>query len=375
MRLPLPRPALVAFALLASAAGAAEAALSARGSIAAAPLEQAGLAPALEAAALRDDILLFHIEGPDPAPRVGDYTVAWVGTTNGDVSQQWLVQFRRSAATPREQRWARDRPVKKYLSWGPVIAFRSEVEALEVWIAGPVRMAAATTPAPTLPADADPTPVAPAPTKRLRMLVPADYLRLGLDDALRVDEHLRRRRAALLKDDPAFNLGHLYSREKPIKPESLAAARPVAEKLGFTPEMERAWCGGSVALGAFYDLINEFPELAAIAHVALAQPPLWKLAQLATGTPFTTSLGGESSRAVDPASMGLLPIGSESFDAPFAFQLGAEPLVSGRIVVSHPTPPFDTSAGILALVAVHPQNPARVVQVAMITAARGPGSP
>jgi hypothetical protein len=373
MWFPLPQPALIAFAMLASAAAAAEATLSSSGPASATPLAQAKLAPALEAAAARDAIRLFHIEGSDFGARVGDYTVAWVGATDGEVVRQWLVQFRRDPATAREQRWARDRPVKKHLSWGPVVTFRSEVEALEVWIAGPVVVSGPSVP--TIPADADPTPVAPAPTKRLRVLVPVDYLRLGLDDSLRVDEHIRRRRAALLKDDPGFNLGHLYSLEKPIKPERLAAARPVAEKLGFTPEMERAWCGGYVALGAFYDIVNDVPELEAIANVALAKPPLWKLARLAAGTPFTTFLGGESSRTVDPASMGLLPIGSESFDAPFAFQFGAEPIVSGRIVVSHPTPPFDTSAGVLALVAVHPKNPARIVQVAMITAARGPAAP
>lgn len=339
-----------------------------------APLAQAKLAPALEAAAARDEIQLFHIEGAESEPRVGDYTVAWVGATNGEVARQWLVQFRRSPATAREQQLARDRPLKKYLSWGPVVVFRSEIEALEVWIAGPVVVGGSST-VPTLPADADPTPVAPAPTRRLRVLVPVDYLRLGLDDSLRVDEHIRRQRAALVKGDPGFHLGHIYSLEKPIKPESLAAAKPVAEKIGFTPQMERAWCGGYVALGAFYEIVNEVPELAAIANVAIARPAFWKLAKLATGTQFTTFLGGESSRAVDPASMGLLPIGSEAFDAPFAFQLGAEPIVSGRIVVSHPSPPFDTSAGVLALLAVHPKHPARIVQVAMITAARGPTAP
>lgn len=323
------------------------------------PLSSAVLAPALKAAAERDHVVLLHLDRAESRPLEGDATVAWIGSSDGKTTRQWLIQFRRSTATEREQSKGRKRDTTKYLSWGPVITFKSAVEALELWIAGPV----------VTSAPMDPTAI--APVKRVRVLVPADYLRLGLDDSVRVDEHIRRRVQAIVKDDPQFKVGHIYALEKPIKPENVARAKPVAEKIGYTPEMERAWAGGYVALQAFYDMANDVPELEGIAGVALDKPPVWKLAKLATGTNFMTSLGGPTVRAVDPQTLGLIPVATETFDAPYSFGFGKELIVSGRIVVSRPTPPFDTTAGVLALTAVHPKDMNRQVHVVIITGQRG----
>lgn len=328
------------------------------------PLAHATLAPSLKAAAERDGVPLYQLDQPDGETRNGDRTVAWIAARDGDVTRQWLVQFRRGTATPREQKTAHRGDKTKYLSWGTVVAFKSTAQALDLWIAGPVTVT-------DKPADSP----AVAPVKHRRILVPVDYLRLGLDNSLRVEEHIRRRTQALQKEDPQFKVGHLYSLEKPIKPERIPAAKAVADKIGFSPEMERAWMGGYVALQAFYKLANEVPEIEPILAVALDKPAVWKLVKMATGTMFKTSLGGSSSHALDPAKKGLIPVATESFDAPFLFQFGDHMIVKGRMVVSAPIPPFDTTAGVLAVVAVHPKDSTRVVHLAVITAVRGESTP
>lgn len=327
------------------------------------PLANAVLAPALKAAAERDHILLFNLDPTGPEPLEGDSAVAWIGTSDAKSTRQWLIQFRRGVITPAERKSAQDRDKKKYLSWGPVVTFKSEAEALELWIAGPVATTAA------LKAEEI------APVKRARILVPADYLRLGLDNSLRVDQHLRRRFEALRKEDPKFKASGIYVLDQPIPPEKIAAAKRVADKIEFTPEMERAWIGGFIALEAFYRLANEVPEIEAIAEVAVEKPPVWKLAKLATGTHFMTSLGGPNTRPAEPAKLGLVPVPMETLEAPFAFSFDRVAIVAGTLVVTSPTPPLDTTAGILALLAIHPKDATRQVHIAVISSVRGKPAP
>jgi hypothetical protein len=202
-------------------------------------------------------------------------------------------------------------------------------------------------------------------------MVPVDYLRLGLDDSIRVSVHMGRRVQALQKEDPTFQLGHIYSLDKPIKPENVAYAKPVAAKIQFTPEMERAWIGGYVALQSFYELANDVPEIEAIASIAVDKPSVLTLAKLATGTLFTTSFNGADPLSVDPAKLGLVPVSTEAFNAQFSFAFGDHRIVSGAMIVTKPVPPFDTTAGILGLVAQHPKDPNRQVHIVIISGSRG----
>jgi hypothetical protein len=322
------------------------------------PLANATLAPALKAAADRDHVKLYTIDPTSETPQNGDFCVAWVGASDGKGKRQWLIQLRRSPATEAEQKANRNRERTKYLSWGPVITFKSNVQALDLWIAGPVK-------------SDDLKPQQVANVRRVRVLVPSDYLRLGLDDSLRVDQHMRRRYEALRKEDPKFNANGIYALDKAIKPENVASSKQVADKIQFTPEMERAWVGGYVALEAFYKLANDVPEIEAIASIAVEKPSVFKLAKLATGTQFMTFFGGPNTQAVDPAKLGLVPVALEAFDAPFSFGFGADAIVTGVMVVTKPMPPFDTTAGILAMIAIHPKDPNRQVHIAVISGVRG----
>ena len=327
------------------------------------PLANAVLSPALKAAADRDHISLSSHEVQSIAPSPGDAVVFWIGATHDNKNEQWLLQLKRGTATPEEQKANRGNDVKRYLSWGPVITFHSEIDALDLWIAGPVNTGDN--------ANHSASP-APLPTIRhSRVFVPRDYLRLGLDDSVRASQFMNRRIQAILKEEPTFGFGHIYSLEKPIKPENVAYAKPVAERIGFTPAMEQAWTGGYVALDAFYKLVNDLPDLRDIADIALRRPAPWKLVKLAFGTYFKTYFGGLDSQLIEPATMGLLPVALESFEAPFSFTFGDELIVSGAMAVTSSATPLDVSAGILGIVAIHPTDKTRMVQLVAISASRG----
>lgn len=329
------------------------------------PLGAATLAPSLKAAALRDGISLSLDDSGEPAERrIGDAVVAWVGTSEGDSIRQWLCQFRRAEPTPKEMKKAgRKRQQLKYLSWGPVISFESAMEYIDLWIAGPVD-----------PAVAPPNTAEPAETRRLRIRMPGDYLRLGLDRSALVDMHIAKfmRAAHLANED--VNLGQIYAMERPIKPEAIAYAKPVAERIGFTPEMARAWIGGNVALQAFYDVADDIKVLHRIAEIAVDNPSVWKLAKLATGTRFKASLGNGQSRPVDPVRYGLPPVSYECFNLGFSMLFGDDPMTSGEMIVTRPRPPLDVTAGVLALLAVNPKDTSRMVHVVVIAMQHGPAS-
>jgi hypothetical protein len=247
-----------------------------------------------------------------------------------------------------------------------VVVFKSDVEALDLWIAGPVDT--------TVPPSDNSQTRTPARVRNVRVFVPRDFLRLGLDDSERVASHLTKRAQQILKEDPKFNMGQIYSLDKPIKPKNVEYAKPVAERIGFTPEMEQAWMGGYVALEAFYDLANHVPELEEIAEVVCKKPAFWKLPKLAWGTQFKTWFGGLNKAPIDPGAVGCLPVYLESFDAPFSFAFGDDSIVSGAMLVTKPMPPLDVSAGILGLIAVHPDDKTRVVELRAISSTRGSAS-
>ncbi|HEU5080337.1 MAG TPA: hypothetical protein VFT72_14090 [Opitutaceae bacterium] len=297
-------------------------------------------------------------------PRVGDSCVAWVGTANRGKHEQWLVQIKRAKATPAEIAKG-SKHVTKYLSWGTSVTFDGAPEALELWIAGPVKMDKA------LDGENAQQSGKPVAIHHERTLVMSDYLRLGLDNSVRVDEFLRKRIGEELKADPKFSPGQIYSLEKPIKPENVKWAKPVAEKIGFTPEMAREWTGGYVALEAFYNLVNEVPSLREIAMVALDKPSVFKLAKLAFGANFKTYIGGPATMRINLNEVGLMPVGLGAYDAGFWFALDDDPIVAGAVAVTSPNPPIDTSAGIMAMIAVHPKDASRMVQLKIISAEAG----
>ena len=327
------------------------------------PLANAVLAPALRDAAEQAQLPLFQSAALGEKPMPGDSVVIWVGATEGATSRQWLFRLTRGIATPEEQKAHRQRKITKYVSWGPVVSFESEVDALDVWIAGPVDT--------TERASDQPQPQPPIPIRKTRLFVAGDFLRLGLDKSERISSSIISRSQQIAAEDPTFKLGNLYSLDEPIKPEKIRQARPIAERFGLTPETTRSWVGGYVALEAFYNLANAVPELKEIAGIACEKTSVLKIARLAFGTRLHTSFGGANLAPVDSGKVGLLPVPMESYDTPFGFKLGKDPIVQGVMLVTNPAPPLDVSAGILALIAGHPSDKTRAVELRIIGSGRG----
>jgi len=327
------------------------------------PLAHAELAPGLKAAAESEGIRLFHLDNLDDRrpPSVDDAVVAWIGSTEGGVTHQWLMQLRRSALTVAEEGSAQSPDVTKYLSWGPIITFKSKLEALEIWLAGPV--------------DSSPSTAGPVPSAkihRMRVCVPGGFLRLGLDDAARVIMHIEQRERETQREHLALNFGQIYAMDSPIRAGNFASAKPVADQIGFSPEMARAWIGGTVALETFYDTIEHVRLLRKIASVAIERPPLWKLALLLVGSQFKTVLGNGQTHPIDPGAFGLMPVKQQCFSVPFEILFRTDPIVFGELAATAPSPPLDVSAGILGLLAVNPKDHRQMVQVVIISTQRGP---
>ncbi len=355
---------LVRFSWLAAlaplAAGAADGRSGSRPDDAPIPriLAHAEVAPALKAAAARDGIDLSTCAPFGEPPRIGDAVVLWAGSVDGQRFRQWLIRMSRAAPTPDERRAHAAKERRKYLSWGPVLTFRSETDALDLWIAGPVDAAA--------PADG-----AAARVRRVRIFVPREFLRLGLDASARATVTFASRLRQAQAEDPGFRAGHLFALDRAIPPDEIERAKPVAARVGFTPELERAWVGGIVALQAFYELVDDVPELREIVAPALAKPSAWKLAKSVFGTHSRTEFGGGGTSRLDARDVGLLPVATETFGAPVSFAFDKDPIVAGVLVVTAPVAPLDLCAGVLAGVAAHPKDRKRVVELQVISTARG----
>jgi hypothetical protein len=295
----------------------------------------------------------------EPAP--GDAVVVWVAASDGKTTRQWLIQFRRGVATAEEQKSARGRDIIKHLSWGPVVTFSSNIEALDLWMAGPVEMndpsAARSTELPNI--------------KRLRVRVPGDYLRLGLDDTARVTLQLNRVAEIAQREQRPLDFETLYSTDKQVSAERMREAKLIADQLGFKPETERAWVGGHVALQAFYDMANAIPEIRDIALIAIQKPSLWKLTKYLAGARFHGGLGGPKTRAVNPAELGMMSVPLEGFAIPYSMRFASDLIVQGELIVVSPVPPLDVTAGVLGLIAQNPKHPEKMVHLIVIGATDG----
>jgi hypothetical protein len=324
------------------------------------PLAGAQVAPALKAVAMRDHV---DVATRDPLRKEAgrnDAVVFWIGTLSGQRRQQWLLQVKRGTATPGELARHKQRDVTEYLSWGSKVTFQSDAEALDLWLAGPVD------------ATDGHASMAPPQTHAARVFVPSGYMRLGLDNSVRALMFLAGRVHALQTEDPKFKEASLYALAHPVPAEHVAQAKPFGDRIGMSPELERAWAGGYVALQSFYTCVESVDALQDIAGVAVQRPSLWKLARLATGTSFAVGFG-EPIR-LDPIPPALLSVGHETFQLPYAFSLGRDHLVDGVMAVTSPTPPLDVCAGIIAFMAVHPSHPDRVVEAIAISATGTPGA-
>ena len=111
------------------------------------------------------------------------------------------------------------------------------------------------------------------------------------------------------------------------------------------------------------------PGLREICEQVVAKPTLWNLMKLATGTHFMTRMA--EGREINPTGSGLLQVSTPAYQNSVTFSFDKEAMVYADMVVTRPRPPLDTSAGIIAMIAVHPKEHKRVVQMVLIGTERG----
>ncbi len=330
------------------------------------PLANATLAPELAAAAARENIRVFHTDGVSDVASRSDAIAIWIATAEAGERKQWLVVLERGVATAKEREAHRPKKSTRYLPWGSSVVFESEADAIDLWIAGPVA-AHPQNPSATRPASAP-------KIRRTRVYLPKTILQMGLDDTVRAQRFIHRRIDEIKRDDPTFNADHIFTLHKPLPPETIDWAKPRAERMGMTPEIERTWVGGWVALQSLYECLEDQADLRKIVEIAFDKPPVWRLAKMAFGTVFHMGIDGVNSSSLDPARAGLPPLTLECFQTPFLFSFDKKAVVQGVLVVTQPKPPLDLSAGIIGALAIHPKDGTRMVQASVISVLRGSSS-
>jgi hypothetical protein len=328
-----------------------------KGPNATSPLSEAELAPELRKCAEENGVPLDGFT-PGDEPKVGDTVVFWVGSSRGAQRKQWLLQLRRGQLTPSEQT-RKPRTMIKYLSWGSTVKFVSAWEAIDLWIAGPVDVTRA-----------DRKPQQNVAVERARVLVPVEFLRIGFDRSARTNIELAQTIKRLTDAGVKLDFGLFYMLDKPVDVRAVPAAKELAHKLEFTPDKERAWAGGSIALQGFYELAVGLPELRDIVMNAVDKPSPLQLAAAAFGPDVRVTMDLNVVH-LDVAKAALLPVDSPAFEQKFTLSMGKAPLVHSGAGVTAARAPLDVSGGIIMFFAVHPKDLGRVVHALAIAARPG----
>jgi len=322
------------------------------------PLHGQAIAQALLARAEREGLRWQDKVPPasEAKPRVGDSVVVLVGACDGEITRQWLLQLKRVPATAADKS-AEDHQISLFSCWGPVSVFNADPEPLEVTMIGPVQVKPGPRPGKEVRVE----------LTRTRVLVPGAFMRLGLDGTARSCIRLMEASRRLMKEDPSFKPVNLWSRTSPVPADQLRLYKPIAARLGRTPEDERLFVGGLVSLQSFYEIAKSDPVLRDIAMTVINRPSAWALAKSAFGAgPNTQFFLNDSLCPLKASEAGLLEVGAEVFQVPFEMSLQGTALVDCFMAVTRPVPPLDVSAGILALVAFHPKDPGRVIELKLL---------
>jgi len=323
-----------------------------------APLHNQPMAEALRLAAEREGIRWQDqlTPAPEALPKPGDALVFLVGACDGKITRQWLLSMRRGLAT-KADREGEDHQVTMFSCWGPISVFNADPEPLELTLIGPVQVK----PVPEARREAQP------PVKRTRVLVPGAYMRLGLDGTARSLLHLVEANRRLMQADPGYKQVNLWSRTSPMPMEEIRLYKPIAARLGWTVEYERLFVGGLVSLQSFYEIAKSEPQLREIAMTVINRPSAWAMAKAAFGAgPHTQFYLNDTLCQIQAREAGLLETGFDAYQVPFEMSLQGSALVNCMMGVTRPVPPLDVSAGILALVAFHPKDTRRVIELKLI---------
>ncbi len=300
---------------------------------------------ALLEVARRSDVPLTGIDQVLERQRVlpGDRAVVLVSLRDGDTVEQWLVDFQVAVLSEEERTNLAENPPQQmtlHTSTGRSFTFGFDPVAVEVWVAGPLKLSEKN---PVRAADR-------AKTRRARFVVNGEYLGLGLDQAAEAILNLA--------DAETGRLG-LEARNTEFGAEDTAANRQLLAERGLTEELEKSVVGAMPALMAFFNIAAQTPGLKEILF-EVVDVPWWKviksLGELSTNFHFD---GFRLRRVPDSPGRYIIPLG---VDINGATVLRTE-LVAGRAYA-----PLTTLAGITALYAGQPDGRGPRLAIALLSA-------
>ena len=288
----------------------------------------------------------FELAEPGETSRAGDALTVLFTVDEGPDRRQWLAEFRRVALTPSE---ANSKPgsglglIGLFFSslktdTGHDYGFEPTPLALGIRTFGPFT---GTTVAPSGPPASD------------RVLAGREYLAHGLAPMCEIEARLH----AAGKKDPGLS----YMFRPHFSEEQMAAAKARAAAAGFTPDDERVFAEGFLALVQFASLAMRTGGIDAITRELVDPPSLFSGAFI---NPDWSGLQREDGRAWGLPALRI-------FRLPYNFLSRTN--AHGVFFVTSPRPPLQNIAGIVGLtVDGSSKDPAKRLVMRVLASRRGP---
>lgn len=279
------------------------------------------------------------------ASRAGDETIFLLDLQHPAGARQWLVRL--VADMPARQK-EEPKPLREdiiFTSTGLELHYPNTPAVLDIEFIGPF--------GPDTPGDAAVT------ISRGRTIVGAESLELGLIHYCESSVDISRRLKAAGITDPVYQ-----GFGKRPGPDAIAAGRKAAAAFQLTSEEERLAFSVYFALRSFYAAAAEIPACRAVLEQVLQKPSLWSVAKsLGLNTNFEYGWH-EVSRLPDGPVPGPGPV----YALPVKLALNDQPALKVSLAVTTTQPPLRNCAGIVSLVAEHPADPGKRVQLHLLSA-------
>lgn len=301
------------------------------------------IAPALVARAQAEGLPLTGFAPVDASATTlapGDAITVLVTLQERARQRQWLVDFQ--AEAPRPETTPAPASTTVHLSTGRTYEFSSDIAVLAMRLFGPYG-----------PRERP----AAARQESARIFAKTDYLAAGFDRYCALVLRVR---------DTPQGFPYLVA-ARPFPAARISREAAVAQAQGLTPGEERAVAATGPALGEFLGIVQSTPVLKQLLVKVADFPSLRGLL-----------FGGQSGfffeppgiARLEPAAWGLAP-DFPVYRAPFHYLLRGSRVLEGEFIFTAPTPPFLTSAGILAARLTSPKNPQRTLELRLLSARRG----
>jgi hypothetical protein len=269
---------------------------------------------------------------------------------------QWLLYFQAVANTNTSPAKPGD-PMVLYTSTGNKFEFGSKQATIRVRTLGPF-----------IESNVDPNPsrIQPAPIdKSARIDVDQTFLGLGLDQATAALHRLYQFEEQRKQDKIALNFG--ISGE-PFSPSTIKHDRAAAEAMQLTLEEERALAGGIPALYAYFNSVQQTPELDSILFKVVSMPSVWSIMKNLGLSPGIAI--GSPRKRVGPLSLPdwELQARSSLYALPVQVSLNNHPALTLTMIVTDPHPPFLVCGGIVGFLAENPDDPENYLTLRIVNA-------